>query len=303
MKGVLIVNMGGPQSLKEMRFFLSNMFNDESIIPYPKPFRVALAWLISTLRYKKSWKKYLSIGGSPIVDDTKTLAKLASVKLGSEYKVDYAFSYSNPLIKDALKKLVNSGVDEIYLVPLYPHYSISTWQSVVNDAKKAISLDNIKLEVIRPFYKNKKYIEFLSNAIIESINNQGFDNPLLLFSAHSIPNALIDKGDTYESEINESAKLIANNLNLKYTVSYQSQVGENWLGPITKDVLSELDSKGEDELLIIPISFVGENLETLYDIDRIMIPEAENLNMKISRMKFSTDQSLLANSIVEEIKR
>jgi ferrochelatase len=301
MKGVIIINMGGPQSLKEMKVFLWNMFNDKHILPFIKPFQLFLAWIISSLRYKKSWAKYLQINGTPIVSDTKELSKLIDANLGDNYKTIHAFSYSKPLIKDAIFKLKEDDYSDITIVPLYPHYSISTWLSVANDAKQAVKNKNIDLKIVNPFFRNKNYINYFSKAIEESIKEADFENPLLLFSAHSIPTSLIDKGDYYESEIVNSSKLIADHTKQRFTISYQSQMGKKWLGPITEKVLEELDKKGEKEVLIIPISFVGENLETLYDINKIMIPNTSNLKIKVSKMKFSKDKTLLAKAISEEV--
>ncbi len=300
MKGLLIVNMGGPQSEIEMKFFLANMFKDKTILPYAKPVRMSLSWLISTFKYKKSWKKYELIGGTPIIKSTISLSELIKNKIDNEYIVEYAFSYSHPLISDSIKKLEQQNVDEITVVPLYPHYSISTWQSVVNDAK-ATNYKG-KLKFVEPFYKNENYIQYFTKAIENSIKKNNLKNPLLLFSAHSIPNILINKGDYYESEINASSKLIAEKLNMDFTISYQSQIGKKWLGPVTENVIEELYAKGTREIIIIPISFVGENLETLYDIDKIIIEKAKNNEgLNICSMKFCDSQELLAQAILDEI--
>ena len=301
MKGILLVNMGGPVSEKGMRFFLKNMFCDDAILPFAKPFRIILSWIISTFRYKKSWSKYLDIGGTPIVDDTKDLTNIVGVEMGEGYKVSYAFSYSNPLIENVLSEFSKEGIEDITIVPLYPHYSLSTWQSVVNHSRKSVVEGN--LSFVKPFFRNNKYIEFISDAIKTSIDDNKLTNPLLLFSAHSIPNSLIEKGDYYESEIVESSKLISSNLNLDHAVSYQSQIGDKWLGPITDDVISEYNDTDIKEILIVPISFVGENLETLYDIDFKMLKDFKKYKeLRVERMKFNKDQTLLAKAIVEEIK-
>jgi len=292
--------MGGPQSQKEMKFFLKNMFCDKTILPFPKLFRFLISTLISSLRYKKSWKKYLEIGGTPIIKDTEELAKQTSAILGDEYKVVHAFSYSNPIIKDVLLDLNKQGITDVTVVPLYPHYSISTWESVVNYSKESKFNGNLKF--VKPFYKNEKYIDFFTEAISKSIEGNNFTDPTLLFSAHSIPNKLIEKGDYYESHIRESAELIANKLNLKYSVSFQSQIGKKWLGPVTEDVIKDLYNSSTKEILIVPISFVGENLETLYDIEKVIITDAKkNTELDIARMMFSNNQELLSQAIVDEV--
>lgn len=300
MKGVLLVNMGGPQSLKEVKFFLKNMFSDKAILPFSKLVRMFLSTLISNVRYKKSWSKYLEIGGTPLVKDTEDLTELTKNILGKDYVVSHAFSYSNPLIKTALEQFNKDGINDAIVIPLYPHYSISTWQSVIDHSEESNFIGTLKF--VKPFFKNNKYIEFFEEAIKNSIRDNSLKEVTLLFSAHSIPNNLIKKGDYYESDIRLSAQLIAEKLNLDYSVSFQSQIGKKWLGPITEDVIKEYSDANTKEILIIPLSFVGENLETLYDIDKVMINDAKKFtDMKVSRMRFSENQTLLAQALAGEV--
>ncbi len=288
MTGVLLVNMGGARSSKEMKVFLSRMFNDPFILPFGKIGRNLLAFIISNTRYKKSWKKYRSIGGTPIINATVRTMEALQNELPEEYKVRVAFSYTEPLIGESINAFSNEGINDIIVIPLYPQSGYSTTRSVENDIKKATENRGLKIRFVKEFYQNKYYIEFWSKLIKKHITEKGYSNPFLLFSAHSIPKYMVEKGDTYPKGIEASARLIANALGLDFGHVYQSgmQRGE-WIGPDIKDRLKEMAAEGKDEIIIVPVSFVNENLETLYDIDKEIVPFGVNeLGIKnISRVK------------------
>jgi len=274
MTGVLLVNMGGANSPSELKIFLARMFKDPFILPLGKLGRNILSFLISNTRYKKSWKKYELIGGSPIIEATHKTMKALQNRMGDDYNVKMAFSYSSPLIKESLLSFINEGVNKIIVIPLYPQSSISTTSSVEGEVNEIIAKNkNIRITFIREFYKNEGFVNFWSNLILDHINHDAFDNPFLMFSAHSIPEYLVAKGDTYPKAIKECAEAIAGKLNYKFEVAFQSGMKKDkWIGPDLKDKLKELSSKGINEIIIVPISFVNENLETLYDLDHEIIP-------------------------------
>ncbi len=298
MTGILLVNMGGARSPEEMKIFLSRMFKDPFILPYGKLGRTLLSCIISNLRYKKSWKKYQLIGGTPIIDATEKTSKALQKELKQEYCVKTAFSYTEPLIQDRLQDFARENIKKIIIIPLYPQSSYSTTLSVENDINKAKINENIKIEFVKEFYKNKYYVEFWSKLITQHISEKQYNNPFLLFSAHSIPEYMINKGDTYPQAIAESATLIANNLNINFEQVYQSGMKRGkWIGPDIKDKLKEMAVNGTDEIVIIPLSFVNENLETLYDIDKEIVPFGKNnLGIKnISRVKIpEADETFIA---------
>ena len=278
MTGVLLVNMGGPSSLKEMKTFLSKMFKDPCILPFNNTGRSLLSFIISNVRYKKSWKKYELIGGTPIISATyKTVTSLQD-KLGDKYNVKMAFSYSSPLIEESLMAFKKEGINDITVIPLYPQSSYSTTSSVKADIEKVTSQDvSFKIKFVNEFFDHEGFIGFWSEVIAEHFIAHKCQKPLLLFSAHSIPKALADKGDTYPLAIEESSRLIAQNMGLEFDLAYQSGMSNGeWLKPDVKVRLKALAEAGKKEIIIVPISFVNENLETLYDIDRIIIPYAKN---------------------------
>lgn len=274
MKGVLLINMGGPLSLRELKQFLTNMFMDPCILPLIKPLRYLLSKIISNARYKKSWEKYKMIGGTPIISSTEKIAKRLGNRLNSQYSVRTAFSYSSPLIRDSMLAFKNEGIKEITVVPLYPHPGYSTTSSVKADVNKFVSGNkDLHVVIIKEFYRHDGFIRFWSEIISQHILERQYTHPFLLFSAHSIPFSFVLKGDVYPEAVKESAKMIAGNIGIEYDLAYQSgmQNGE-WLNPDSKQKLKELAALGISEIVMVPISFVSENLETLYDLDCDIIP-------------------------------
>ena len=243
---IILHNMGGARSDKELKEFLFNMFMDKRIIS--SPIRYFLAPLISNLRYKKVWKNYEKIGGSRIYKITENLAKKVERLSGIETK--YAFRYTKPNIKDV------ADDKEIILVPLYPHYSFTTYESSIDELKES----KINAKVIKPFYKHPKYNEIIKENILNSIDNPKEWN--LIFSAHGLPEKIIKKGDTYQKEVKEHVDILKNMLPEFKSVSlaFQSRFGfSEWLKPYLD---KELTKYKNEKVLIYPISFVIDNSET-----------------------------------------
>lgn len=300
MTGVLLVNMGSPSSEKEMKSFLYNMFSDPAILPFSKFFRKSLAFIISNTRYKKSWKKYEMIGGSPLKESMISINESLSKELGNDYLVTSAYSYSSPNIKNGIEHLYQKEIRNIKVIPMNPQSCFSTTGSIKTDiAKCKENYKDISITMVDNFFENKDYINFWVSLIKESLLKYDLINPILLFSAHAIPYYQIEKGDTYVDEVNKTALNIANETGLKYRVSFQSKVGKvKWVEPDTKVALAELKKEGCNEVLIIPISFINENLETLYDLDVEIIPYGKNeLNIKnIYRVNIPKTHALLINT-------
>lgn len=249
MKAVVLMNMGGARSENELKEFLFNMFMDKRIID--SPIRYILAPLISNLRYKRVWKNYEKIGGSRIYKITESLTK----KLRDEnYDVLYSMRYTKPNLID----LNLDKYSEIIFLPLYPHYSFTTYQSSVDEIESL----NLKIpyKIIKPFYKNEKFNSIIKENILNSIDNP--KNWNLIFSAHGLPKSIIKKGDSYEKEINEHVNILKKLLPefKSISIAYQSRFGPNeWLQPYLH---KELKKYKNENVLIYPISFMIDNSET-----------------------------------------
>ncbi|MBU0487280.1 MAG: ferrochelatase [Bacteroidetes bacterium] len=274
MKGVLLINMGGPETKEEMKSFLKKMFLDPFIIPYNSIVRKIISILISNMRHKKSWRKYQLVNGTPIIKNTKLLAGSLQKKLGNNVEVRYAFSYSNPSIEHVLDEFRSKKIQIITAVPLYPQPSFVTTGSVKNSISGYLRKSpGLNIKIVEHFFSDKYYIEFWADIIRQHIQEVNVSQPLLIFSAHSIPLLWLKKGDTYREAVNETATLVSKNLGYEHIVAFQSAMsGSKWLGPGLLDSINHAVDEGCDSFVIVPVSFVSENLETLYDLDKILIP-------------------------------
>lgn len=295
--------MGAPSSQKEMKSFLRAMFNDPAIIPLSETSRAFVSFIISRSRYKSSWAKYEKIGGSPLKESMDQINEALSKELGNEYLVYTAYSYVNPTIEKGIDFLIRNGITDIKVIPVYPQSSYTTTGSVKSDIKKIKNKISqyVKIEIVEEFFKNKYFILFWKSLIEESISKNKLSKPLLLFSAHAIPEYLVKKGDIYVEAVKESARLIAEATGLDYKLSFQSRIGRmKWIGPDTREVLKELSENGKQEIVIIPISFINENLETRFDLDIEMIPYGKNV-LKIKNL-YRTELHLVHPLLIEALK-
>ncbi len=303
MTGILLINMGSPACACDMKTFLKNMFNDKAILPIPAIPRKIVSTIISSTRHKNSWEKYKLIGGSPLMKSMDQIKELLSSEIGKEYTINNAYSYSSPSVKQVVTLQYNLGIREMIAIPVYPQYSISTTGSVITDLQNANKLFNdLTIKIAESFYNDEDYINYWTQQIQKNIDEKKLEKPHLLFSGHAIPDYLIQKGDTYVKEISESARLISDALGLTHDISFQSKIGRvKWVGPDTKEKLKELAQKGISEILIIPISFINENLETLYDLDIDIVPFGRN-ELKIENLYRSEIPSNI-NPLVKTFKK
>ena len=268
MKGILLINMGGPLSLEEMRLFLRNMFSDKMIIPLPMGLRQFVANMIANKRHPSSWKKYQLIGGTPIIDHTSKAAVALEKATGLPVRVGY--SYTRPYIKEVITQMKADGISDIKVITLYPQDSSTTTCSAIGDVGKAVKkLGGIHYSYLGEYANRPKFLEYWSTLIKEHLSQyKNVKDPMLLFTAHSIPMYAVKKGDTYPETIKTMAANLASLLNMRYTVGFQSRVGPvKWVGPDTDEHLEQLVQKGERNIVIIPISFATECLETIYDLE------------------------------------
>ncbi len=270
---VILANLGAPANLNEVQPFLKNLFNDPDIFNFPfgRIGREAFSSIIAKLRAPKSRKYYAAIGGgSPLHKNTVEQADKLKQSLASEgdFDVKVAQRYWYPYLSDVATDLRLEGVENIILLPLYPHYSTTTTLSIENEWQRVVP-DLVNTTVIERFYNNEYYIKACINQIRAKLKK--FDtNPHILFSAHSIPKKRIDEGDPYEKEINHNMELMMQHLGKDYSfsLSYQSKVGPvKWLSPSVEEEVDRLVAEGICHLLVFPISFVSEHLETLYELD------------------------------------
>ena len=279
--GVLLLNLGGPEKLEDVRPFLYNLFSDPEIIRLPFPWlQKPLAWLISTMRSKKSEANYLEIGGgSPLLKITEAQAEALQAQLSAQHtdiKVYVGMRYWHPFTEEAIEQIKTDNIEKLVILPLYPQFSISTSGSsfrVIEEMwRKDPHLKNIEYTLIPSWYGHPQYLQAMANAIKQELEK--FENPEqvhIFFSAHGVPKTYVtEAGDPYQEEIEACTDEIMKTLNTgnTYTLAYQSKVGPvEWLKPYTEDALEELGANNVQDLLVVPISFVSEHIETLQEID------------------------------------
>ncbi|CAH9070275.1 unnamed protein product, partial [Cuscuta europaea] len=284
--GVLLLNLGGPETLEDVQPFLFNLFADPDIIRLPRLFRFLqnpLAQFISVVRAPKSKEGYASIGGgSPLRRITDAQAEALKKALWEKEvpaNVYVGMRYWHPFTEEAIEQIKRDGITKLVVLPLYPQFSISTSGSSLRLLESIFREDdylvNMQHTVIPSWYQRKGYIKAMTDLIQKELGK--FECPqevMIFFSAHGVPLAYVEEaGDPYKAEMEECVDLIMEELekrkiNNAYTLAYQSRVGPvEWLKPYTDDTIIELGQRGVKSLLAVPISFVSEHIETLEEID------------------------------------
>jgi len=295
---VLLLQMGGPDSLDAVQPFLRNLFSDRDIIRIGPAFvQPLIARFISRRRAPKVEGYYGKIGGkSPIRELTDAQARALEEKLGPPYRCFVAMRYWHPSTLEALAAIKREEISRVVALSLYPHYSRATTGSSVNELNRVLGESGVGFSVsrIESFYDHPLYIEALVERIEEGLAR--FADPEgvhLLFSAHSLPQSFIDAGDPYLSHILETVRLAMERLgDIEYHLAFQSRAGPvKWLEPSTEEMLERLGKAGCTELLVVPLSFVSDHIETLYEIDIQYAEEARELGITDFRRAPSLNSS------------
>jgi len=279
--GVVLLNLGGPDSLDAVEPFLFNLFSDPDIIDFPLAFlfRKRLAKLISSRRHPRIQEQYKQIGGkSPLNDHTLQQAALLEEKLNQKFpaKVYVAMRYWHPSTEEALDAIERDGVNKIILLPLYPQYSKATTASSVKEWNTQLELRGnktaLETTLIESYYDFPPYIDAFVDRVKEGLarfpagRRSGVH---ILFSAHGTPLKLVREGDPYSGHIKKTVAAIVSRGGFTQASSlcYQSKVGPlKWLTPSTPDTINELAAKGEKDMLVVPVAFASDHLETLYEV-------------------------------------
>lgn len=312
--GVLLLNLGGPDSLTAVRPFLYNLFSDREIIRLGPAFmQKPLAWLISTLRHSKTEGFYRQIGGgSPILNITRAQAAALQQSLSNSptaVKVYVGMRYWHPFIEDVVPEMYQRGIRKVIALGLYPHYSVATTGSSVARARAAAADLPVELRIIPSWHDHPLYIDALVERIGEGLSRFGGDAQAVhvLFSAHSLPQKFIDEGDPYEDQIRGTISEVVKRISLPWSLAFQSRSGPvKWLAPSTEETIGGLASKGVRSLLVVPVSFVSDHIETLYEIDILYKARAERLGMRLERTESLNTSGLfiaaLADIVTKTIK-
>jgi ferrochelatase len=299
---VVLMQLGGPDSLEAVEPFLYNLFLDPDIIDFPfaRFAREPLARLISSRRSKKVQHHYAAIGGkSPILELTTSQARRLEAELSNsvDARVFIAMRYWNPLTQDAIRQIEKDKYDTIILLPMYPQYSSTTSGSSLNEWNRRVknaTLGTTQVKVIRDFHNYPPYIDAVVERVNEALPRFGSAESrdiFLLFSAHGVPQSIIDAGDPYKAQVEETVRLVMERGGWKspHLLCWQSKVGPAvWLRPYLHKTIPHLANQGVKNLLVIPIAFLTDHIETLYEIDI----EARDQAMRLGIVRFETMPAL-----------
>lgn len=298
--GVVLFQLGGPDSLEAIEPFLFNLFCDPDIIDFPfaRIGRKPLAKLISSTRARKVQHHYATIGGgSPIRRFTEQQARALQRKLaesGLNARCFVAMRYWHPFTAQAIEQLKAAECAEVVLLPLYPHYSSTTTGSSLNEWRRVFR-EALPVHCVEPFYRHELYLQALVEKIDETLARFADpERPEIVFSAHSVPVAVIEKGDPYQHEIEETVELLMQRGGWRnhHRLCYQSKVGASkWLQPSLHTALRELATQKDCEVCIVPVSFVSDHVETLGEIDHEARAEAAKLGIKRFEMTSGLNDS------------
>ncbi len=316
--GVVLLNLGGPDSLEAVEPFLYNLFQDPDIFTFPLAglIRKPLAKFIAKRRAPKSRVYFEYMGGkSPITELTmkQAVALESALNSGSEkkFKVLIAMRYWNPNTEEVLKKLQSEGIEKVILLPLYPQYSYTTTRSSMREWYKQSRLLKVRFRsqiLVEDYHDHPLYIQALAERIGEAVKKFPMEEQKdvhLLFSAHGIPVREIEQGDPYEKQIRKSVDLVMNELGYRYShhLSYQSKVGPlKWLEPTTVETVEKLAAQGVKNVIAIPISFVSDHSETLYELKKMYGELAIKCGMKqYELMPALNDSPLFIDCLKEKV--
>lgn len=280
--GIVMMNLGGPKSLDEVNPFLLKLFADREIIQLP-----AQNWLgpfIANRRTKSVQKNYQDIGGgSPILAWTEEQGRGMCERLDvmspetAPHKFYVAFRYIDPFSEDALRAMKEDGVARAVAFTQYPQFSCATTGSSLNElwraAKRVGLAGDFAWSVIDRWPVHPTFVEAMTDTVAQGLaqfSDEDREDVLIVFSAHSLPMSVVDRGDAYPAEVGATTHEVMKRLGYayEYLVSYQSEVGPvPWLGPSTESVIEELGAKKRKNVLVVPIAFTSDHIETLHELD------------------------------------
>lgn len=299
---VVLLQMGGPESVADLEPFLFGLFADPDIIQWPRPmrpFQGRLAHAIARRRAPKMAIRYNEIGGgSPLNRITEAQRRLLEAELlrrGRRARVFVANRYTAPRPDDAIRAIAAMRIRDITLLTLYPHWSRATTGSSEKDFLQAAHAGGFDggIEAVRGWGRHRSYVSLLASQITEERSALAKSSGVpaeevhVLFSAHGIPQRYADAGDPYRFHVEATARDVASRLGIpanRTSVSFQSAIGPvEWLRPYSDEHVRALASSGTRALLVVPLGFVSDHIETLYDIDRYLRTISQERGLPFAR--------------------
>ncbi len=270
---VVLFNLGGPDSLEAVEPFLRELFRDPAILRLPSWLREPLAWWIAKRRCSKSKGIFKALGGSsPLLINTQAQAQALEQQLGEAFRVFIAMRYWHPFTKETLEKVMLYQPDRIILLPLYPQFSTTTTASSISCWQKEAQVMNFQCPTftVGCYPVHADFIKAVTHLVSQALEKiEDLSSYHLLYTAHGLPERIVQQGDPYQKQVEFTVQAVQKKLNvsLPYSLSYQSRVGPlKWIGPSCEEEIERLGREGKN-IVLIPVAFVSEHSETLYELD------------------------------------
>jgi len=309
--GVFLLQMGGPRDLDEVEEYIRVLFSDKDLVRLPwfvDLFRPGLAKLVARRRSPEVREQYAKIGGGSPNNDT-TIAQARGVERllagHGDYRCYATMTYTAPLAEEALQRALDDGCTDFLALSLFPQFSTASTMASLNDLKRACARRGVDFRGVRQVDRwgdDPRYLDLLAEhcrTALDAARSEGPDEPHLVVSAHGVPVSYVKRGDPYVSEVESTVAGLRARLpeGQKLTLAYQSRATPvKWVQPATDATLARLGREGERNLVVLPVSFVNDHIETLFEIDMLLRDEALGAGVKrYGRVPvFNTDEDFLA---------
>lgn len=310
---LVLFNLGGPESLDSVEGFLVNLFSDPDIFRLPLGFltQKPFARLIARRRVREAQAGYAAIGGrSPLRENTERQAQALARALGDAFDVQVCMRYWHPLTREVVARLKERGHGRVVLLPLYPQYSTTTTGSSYNEFQHECARQDYRPEtvLVEQWYDNADYQQAIVDTITAEARRLPDPDPArieLLFSAHGLPRKIVDRGDPYEQQVRATYESLVRRLGWPHTtLCYQSRVGPlEWLQPYTEAVVRHKARAGTKQMMVYPISFVSDHIETLYELGILYARLARELGVESYRVVPALNDHPLLIRALERLAR
>jgi ferrochelatase len=318
--GLLLFNLGGPGSLEDVEPFLINLFSDRDIIELPLGalLQPVVARIIARSRLPSVRENYRSIGGgSPQLALTRAQGEALQRRLrnsGHDVRMFIAMRYWRPTTNDALVAMRDAGIRRVVTVTMYPHYSCATTGSSERELQRHLDRPEwrgrFEVSGVSSYYDDPLYLDAMTDTVrraLDSFPADVRDRVVLLFSAHGLPQKFIDRGDPYIDHIEATRRGILERLNVpnRQVLGYQSRTGPvKWISPGTDEKIAELGREGVREVLLVPLSFVSDHIETLYEVDQLFAEDARRAGITdYRRPEALNTHPLFIESLARQVER
>ncbi|MEZ4317996.1 MAG: ferrochelatase [Myxococcota bacterium] len=282
--GIMVLDFGGPRNSEELVPFLTLLLED--VLPFPDWMSRMVAPRMARARSQLVQGNYEQIGWSPLVDTHFQQVAALKAELGMEIPMASAMMFTPPFAREALRDLLDQGVDHIVALPMFPHYSFATTNasfSFLYAAMEEAGVGAMPVHWVPAYYDHPRYLQALANTIQQGVERTPGTGPThVIFSPHGLPLSFVKRADPYPEQIRETARQVMRLLEWEHpwSLGWQSRVGPvKWLSPSTPDVMRELASQGVERITLVPVAFASEHIETLHEIDIEYAEEAHGMGI------------------------